>query len=54
MAKRARGVSGMLLSALFVWAYWLGAGALRTFGIICLLSGVALGVWRYRFACSPA
>lgn len=35
---------GMLLSALvFVWAYWLGAGALVPFGIICLLSGVALG-----------
>jgi GPH family glycoside/pentoside/hexuronide:cation symporter len=36
--------AGMLLSALvFVWAYWLGAGALLSFGVICLLSGLALG-----------
>jgi GPH family glycoside/pentoside/hexuronide:cation symporter len=36
--------AGMLLSALvFVWAYWLGAGALLSFGTICLLSGLALG-----------
>ncbi len=36
--------AGMLLSALvFVWAYWLGAGALLSFGLICLLSGLALG-----------
>jgi Na+/melibiose symporter-like transporter len=36
--------AGMLLSALvFVWAYWLGAGALLSFGLICLLSGMALG-----------
>ena len=36
--------AGMLLSALvFVWAYWLGAGALLSFGAICLLSGLALG-----------
>lgn len=36
--------AGMLLSALvFVWAYWLGAGALLSFGAICLLSGIALG-----------
>ena len=36
--------AGMLLAALvFVWAYWLGAGALLSFGAICLLSGIALG-----------
>ena len=36
--------AGMLLSALvFVWAYWLGAGALLSFGLICILSGLALG-----------
>jgi Na+/melibiose symporter-like transporter len=36
--------AGMLLAALvFVWAYWLGAGALLSFGAICLLSGLALG-----------
>jgi GPH family glycoside/pentoside/hexuronide:cation symporter len=36
--------AGMLLSALvFVWAYGLGPGALLAFGVICLLSGVALG-----------
>jgi glycoside/pentoside/hexuronide:cation symporter, GPH family len=37
-------VAGMLLSALvFVWAYWLGAGAVLGFGAICLLSGLTLG-----------
>lgn len=35
---------GMLLAAaVFVWAYWLGAGASVAFGVICLLSGLALG-----------
>lgn len=34
----------MLLSALvFVWAYWLGPGDGMAFGLICVLSGLALG-----------
>ncbi|HEX8609990.1 MAG TPA: MFS transporter [Telluria sp.] len=35
---------GMLLAAaVFVWAFGLGAGASIAFGVICLLSGLALG-----------
>ncbi|RSZ58598.1 MFS transporter [Massilia atriviolacea] len=33
----------LLAAAVFVWAYWLGAGASMAFGLICLLSGLALG-----------
>lgn len=35
---------GMLVAVLaFVWVFWLGSGAALGFGMICLLSGLALG-----------
>jgi GPH family glycoside/pentoside/hexuronide:cation symporter len=37
-------LAGMVASvAAFVWAYWLGAGALWSFAAICVLSGFAFG-----------
>jgi GPH family glycoside/pentoside/hexuronide:cation symporter len=37
-------VGGMLLaSVVFVWAFWLGPGAVVGFGAICVLSGLAVG-----------
>ena len=37
-------VGGMLLaSAVFVWAFWLAPGAALAFGVICVLSGLAVG-----------
>ena len=35
---------GMLVAVLaFIWVFWLGSGAALGFGMICLLSGLALG-----------
>ncbi len=42
--KRAAWLGSMLLSiAAFVWAYALGAGDAAAYGVVCVLSGVALG-----------
>ena len=42
--KKRAWLGGMLLSiAAFVWAYGLGAGDALAFGLVCVMSGVALG-----------
>ena len=42
--KKPAWVAGMLLAvAAFVWAYALGPGDLVAYGVICVLSGMALG-----------
>ncbi|MEO7405211.1 MAG: MFS transporter, partial [Burkholderiales bacterium] len=44
IGKRRAWLAGMLLSiAAFMWAYGLGPGDTVAFGIICALSGIALG-----------
>lgn len=40
---RAWAASMLLTAAVFVWAYWLGAGDALSFGAICAISGLALG-----------
>jgi Na+/melibiose symporter-like transporter len=44
LGKKRAWLGGMLLSiAAFVWAYGLGAGDALAFGLVCIMSGVALG-----------
>jgi Na+/melibiose symporter-like transporter len=44
LGKRRAWLGGMLLSiAAFVWAFGLGAGDATAFGLVCVMSGVALG-----------
>ncbi|SEN60604.1 Na+/melibiose symporter [Duganella sp. CF517] len=40
---RAWVASMLLTAAVFVWAYWLGPGDAVSFGVICAVSGLALG-----------
>ena len=40
---RAWVASMLLTAAVFVWAYWLGPGDAVSFGVICAISGLALG-----------
>ncbi|MES3022347.1 MAG: MFS transporter [Pseudomonadota bacterium] len=40
---RAWTLAMLLAAAVFVWAYWLGAGAGVAFGVVCVLSGLTLG-----------
>jgi len=44
LGKKRAWLGGMLLSiAAFVWAFGLGAGDATAFGLVCVMSGVALG-----------
>ena len=40
---RAWAASMLLAALVFVWSFWLGQGAALAFGIVCVLSGAALG-----------
>lgn len=40
---RAWAASMLVTAAVFVWAYWLGPGDVLSFGVICAISGLALG-----------